>query len=428
MFRRALVIGLFFAVNVAGTDSARAQSNVVEGVQASGSIYRICTPPPNRYNGVLVVYAHGFQDATQPVQIPEDQLTFGDVSLPDLATSLGFGFATNSYSKTGLAVLQGMADLLDLVSIYEDTVGKPDKIYLIGISEGGLIATLLMEQHPDVFVGGISACGIVGNFREQLKFLGDARATFEYYFPQLIPGDPLRPDPDLMAAWNGPDGYFETIVRPELTASENAAKFNEWARVARLQFDPVDRPATMLESARILLSFNVVNLNDSTDVLGGMPFENRLTWYTGASNPIALNAGVPRVTASPQALTEMRRYNTSGRLSRPLMTMHTTRDQLVPYWQETLYTVKNLPSQSYGRFRLNFPVERYGHCNFTVIEALGTFATLLACNNDLHLLIDGLEGLKTQGAQPVAWPLQEEILMNGPGWRIRIPERQSRKR
>ncbi len=428
MSHREFLMSIILAVTVVWTASASAQSTCVEGVQSSGSLYRICTPPAQKYNGVLLIYAHGFQEATQPVQIPEDQLGFGSVYLPDLATSLGFGFATNSYSKTGLAVLQGMADILDLVSIYEDTVGKPDKVYLIGISEGGLIVTLLVEQYPNVFVGGLSACGLVGNFREQIKYLGDARATFEYYFPQLIPGDPLHPDPDLIAAWNGPSGYFETIVQPELMAPENAAKFREWVRVARLPVDPADREATMLSSARFVLSYNVINLNDAADVLGGFPYENRLTWYTGASNPLALNAAVPRVSADPSALAEMRRYNTSGNLDRPLMTMHTELDPLVPYWHEPLYTLKNLPSQSYGRHRLNLPVNRYGHCNFTLPEAMGMFATLLAYNGDLPLLIDGLDGLKARGASPISWPLEEDILPGGPAWRLPLPGRQSRKR
>jgi len=429
MSSRAVLTGLFLAVSFVLTGSAHAQATVVEGVQTSGSLYRICTPPADKYNKVLIVYAHGFQNATDPVRIPEEQLAFGDVSLPNLATSLGFGFATNSYSKTGLAVRQGIEDLLDLISIYERDIGKPNKVYIIGISEGGLIATLLVEQHPEVFVGGLSACGLVGSFREQIRYLGDARATFEYYFPQLIPGDPLHPDPDLIASWDGPEGYFETIVLPELTAPENAAKFAEWVRVAKLPFDPANRATTMLDSARYVLSYNVMNLNDATETLGGFPYDNRLTWYAGASNPLALNLMVPRVSADPQALTEMRlRYTTTGKLERPLMTMHTELDPLVPYWHEPLYTLKNLPSQSYGKYRLNLPVNRYGHCNFMLPEALGTFATLLAYNNDLHLLIDGLERQQASGAKPIAWPLQEETIAGGPGWQFRLPVQQSRRK
>lgn len=403
---RALTTGLVLTLSVAPSDAIGAPQ-IIEGVQASGSLYRIATPPVEKYNNVLILYAHGFQDATQPVQIPEDQLAFDNISLAELATSLGFGFATNSYSKTGLAVLQGMADLLDLVSIYETTIGKPEKIYLIGISEGGLIATLLMEQHPDVFVGGFSGCGIVGDFPAQIKYLGDARATFEYYFPQLIPGDPLRPSPELIASWYGPNGFYETTVQPALKAPGNAGKVSEWVRVAKLPLDPANPTATMLDSVEFVLSYNVTNLKDATDTLGGMPFENRRTWYTGATNPLALNLAVPRVAADPAALTEMRRYTTTGKLDRPLMTLHTELDPLVPYWHEPLYTLKNLPSNSYGTKRLNFPVSRYGHCNFTVVEALSTFATLLAYNDDLHLLIDGIKGLKTTGATPIAWPLVE---------------------
>ncbi len=95
-----------------------------DGVQSSGSIYRICMPAPDAYNGILVIWAHGFQDAGTPVQIPEDQLCIGDFCIPEVVNGLGFGFATNSYSKTGLAVVEGRADILDLVDIYTAQKGR----------------------------------------------------------------------------------------------------------------------------------------------------------------------------------------------------------------------------------------------------------------------------------------------------------------
>ena len=52
--------------------------------QGSGSIYRICMPVGIPYNGKLVIWAHGFQDAGTPIGIPEDQLSFGDLSIPDV--------------------------------------------------------------------------------------------------------------------------------------------------------------------------------------------------------------------------------------------------------------------------------------------------------------------------------------------------------
>ena len=58
---------------------ARSQASGCEpdGTQASGSIYRICMPATG-YNGMLVIWAHGFQDAGTPVSIPEDQLCQND--------------------------------------------------------------------------------------------------------------------------------------------------------------------------------------------------------------------------------------------------------------------------------------------------------------------------------------------------------------
>ena len=64
----------------------------------------------------------------------------------------------------------------------------PSKVYLVGASEGGIITALSVEQSPSVFSAGLAACGPLGNFPYQINYFGDARATFEYFFPGLIPG------------------------------------------------------------------------------------------------------------------------------------------------------------------------------------------------------------------------------------------------
>ena len=138
MRRLVFVMFVFLAV-LPGEASAACDP---DAIQDSGSIYRICMPPAARYNGMLVIWAHGFQDAGSPVEIPEDQLCTPDLCLPDVINALGFGFATNSYSKTGLAILQGKADILDLVNIYSAQKGAPAKVFLVGASEGGIITAV----------------------------------------------------------------------------------------------------------------------------------------------------------------------------------------------------------------------------------------------------------------------------------------------
>jgi pimeloyl-ACP methyl ester carboxylesterase len=354
-------------------------------MQNSGSHYCIRMPVTTPYNGRLVIWAHGFQDAGTPVGIPLDQLCFDGVCTPDLLTSMGFAFATNSYRKTGLAVLEGVDDILDLVDIFIRDYGNPIKIYIVGASEGGLITTLLTEGYPDDFDAGLALCGPIGDFPYQINYLGDARATFEYFFPNRIPGygifnrisTPIDPD-----NW---DAYFEDIIKPLLIS--NPGKTQQWVSVAKLPYDNQNPIETILLSAKDVLRYAVLNLRDAAVTLGGFPYENRWKWYSGSSNDWRLNWRVKRFRANPAAVTEMKtNYNTSGDLDSPLITMHTTLDQQVPYLHEFFYNLKTIGSGSFLSQHLNIPIDRYGHCQFTVEEALAGFALMLLYSGDLQML------------------------------------------
>jgi hypothetical protein len=57
--------------------------------------------------------------------------------------------------------------------------------------------------------------------------------------------------------------------------------------------------------------------------------------------------------------------------------MHTTGDEIVPYWHAQLYGVKTLLSGAVLKRHINLRIERYGHCNFTAAESLAAFGTML---------------------------------------------------
>lgn len=361
---------------------AQAQSTCdPDGTQSSGSKYRICMPPAAQYNGNLVIWAHGFQDAGTPVSIPQDQLCLSGLCVNDIANALGFGFATNSYSKTGLAVLQGAADILDLVNIYAAQKGRPGKVYLVGASEGGLITTLNLEKRPDVFSAGLALCGPIGSFPLQINYFGDARATFEYFFPGLIPGDPFNPSPTLAANWYG---FYQTNVKGVVMSAANRARLNQWVAVASLPYDGANYEASVEQSVYDVLRYSVVNLTDAASTLGGFPFDNVGRWYSGSNDDIALNSGVLRKSADQAAITEMTtRYDTSGSLQRPLVTMHTTADQQVPYLQNQIYTFKTLFAGSLLTRHFPFAIPRYEHCNFTAEELIVGFIVMLILDGSL---------------------------------------------
>jgi hypothetical protein len=346
-----------------------------DGLQASGSIYRICLPPAAQYNGDLIIWAHGFQDAGTPVSIPEDQLNFDGILLNEIVNLLGFGFATNSYSKTGLAVQQGMDDILDLVNIYTAQHGAPQRVFLTGASEGGIITTLLVEQNPAIFTAGLATCGPIGSFPYQINYFGDARVTFEVFFPGLIPGDMFDPPQAIVDDWAN---YYETEVKPVVFDPVNQNKLDQWVSVARLPFDAADYLNTVAISVQDVLRYNVVNSADATATLGGFPYFNSNRVYTGTANDTLFNQLVQRFAADPVAIQEMQNsYNTSGQLDIPLVTMHTTRDQQVPYRHQQIYTVKTLASGDLGSNHIPITVDRYEHCNFNLTEIITALFLML---------------------------------------------------
>lgn len=348
---------------------AQSSSNCLpDGVQSDGAAYRICMPT-GQWNGGLLIFAHGYVAVDEPLGIPEDQLVLPDgTSIPGLINSLGYAFAVSGYSVNGLAILQGIADSADLVNIFTTTVGQPKTVLIGGPSEGGLVTTLSVERYPNVYAGGLAACGPIGDFPAEVNYLGNFRVVFDYFFPNIIPGSPIAVPPDVMANW---DSVYLPLVEAAVSADpDGTAQLLKVTGAA-----PGPDSETMLETVENVLWYSVFSTDDAETKLGGQPFDNSHKIYTGSSNDFLLNLLVPRFTADSAALTAMTNYNTTGQLTKPLVTMHTLSDPIIPYWNETLYTLKTL-SAGTTALRTNFPIQAYGHCNFTGSQTLVSFVTL----------------------------------------------------
>jgi pimeloyl-ACP methyl ester carboxylesterase len=354
--------------------------NCENGTQWGGARYRICLPEGS-WNRDLVIYAHGYVSPFDPIAIPEDQLVLPDgTSIPGIINQLGFAFATTSYSKNGLAVLPGIADVVDLAEIFREKYPETRRIYLVGVSEGALITTLAVERYPQSFSGGFALCGPVGDFRRQINYWGDFRVVFDYFFPGVIPGSPVAIPAVVIDNW-------ETSTAPAVLAAIHSRPHatQQLLRVTKAPTDPLD-PATIDETVLGLLWYNVFATNDGVATLGGHPFDNQTRIYWGSDNDLLLNWRIKRFRADASALAEISaHYQTSGRLKIPLVTMHTTGDPIVPYWHETLYLGKVLAGNS-GLLHTNIPIFRYGHCNFKASEALAGFALLVLKASGMELL------------------------------------------
>lgn len=346
--------------------TARAQATpgpCEPGVLPGGALSLICVPSLG-WNGQLVVYAHGYVAPGLPLDFYQLSTPDG-TSLPLLVQSLGFAFATTSYRQNGLAILEGANDIEQLVTAFSVSHPAPTRTHVAGVSEGGLVATLLAERAPETFSSALAACGPIGSFRLQLQYLGDFRVLFDYFFPGVIPGSPIDVPPQVMANWTS---VYVPAIAGALAA--NPGRAMELMRVSRAAYDP-SNPATVVSTTVNALWYNVFGTNDAVLKLGGNPYGNRLTWYFGSRNDLRLNLQVRRFSASATAVAALRAYDTSGDLHIPLVTLHTTADEIVPFWHELLYLPK-LDLFERGRF-IPIPVTTYGHCNFTTNQLAASF-------------------------------------------------------
>lgn len=328
----------------------------------SGGYALICMPPANLWNGQLIVFAHGYVPPTTKDPVFANLELADGTSIPQVAMGLGFAFATTTYRQNGLAILEGVNDIRELVAAIPAVVPT----HLVGVSEGGLVATLLAERWPELFRSAVAACAPIGSFRAQIDSVGDFRVLFDYFFPNVKLGSPIAIDPAVIAAWP----LLATQTIPNALAANPAAAL-ELMKVSRAAYDPAD-PSTIVRTTVNMLTYNILGANDAAAKLGGNPFGNRLRWYFGSSNDLKLNLSVKRFTASATARAALDQYETNGNLSIPLVTVHTTRDEVIPFWHELLYLPKVDLSQR-GRF-LPIPVARYGHCNLSVNEVVAALA------------------------------------------------------
>lgn len=339
------------------------------GTQPSGALYQICMPTGLPWNGELVVYAHGYVSPTAPLAISHEAA----FALAALGQT-GRAFATTSYRSNGLAVLDAMEDLRELVGIFTVEQGAPARIYLVGASLGGLIATLAVEREPETYDGALAMCGPYGSLAAEMDYLGDFRVVFDYLFPELLPPSAVSIPGWLMESWAS---HYETTVRPVVEDAGSAALVTELLAVTGGAFDP-DDPATRQSTVAGVLWYNVFATNEAAARLGGQSFDNESRVYQGSTRDDALNAGVARFSADPVARAELvERYETTGRLERPLVTIHTTGDQIVPYWHASRYAEK-VAAQGQGHLYDHFRVERYGHCTVEPVELQGAFDRLVA--------------------------------------------------
>ncbi len=341
--------------------------------------YRIDIPA--NWNHALVVFFHGYAEgpftyrATGPLT---------DQTQPIF--DRGYAIIQSGYSTPGWALAEAYPETEQLRAYFlrryeQPATGKKAarqvETIVAGASMGGALVVAELELNPKPFAGGLDLCGSVGptDLAFQRRFAW--RAAFDFYFPGVLPT--LVPSP--------PDFQESRGLRQRVT---DALRNNPLAATSLRNLTALH---TDRELADNMVYFTYV-IADMQRRAGGNPFDNRDFLYVGTSptastSDNALNDGVHRYAADPRARDYLiHHYTPSGRLSHPMLALHTIYDPRIPANTLSVYN-EQVAIAGFSQNLVQQYVHRDGHCTFTAEEIGRTFDELTTWIHTGHRPIPG---------------------------------------
>ena len=355
--RTLTLVAFLTTIGALAGPTGAAEPNVETG-SINGAAFRIEVPAG--WNRSLVMYCHGYRIPGAPVD-PEGPpaKAFREVFL-----GRGFALAESEYSGRGWAVKEGVEDTEALRRYFGSRYGAPRETYVTGHSMGGVITVATVERYPELYAGAMPLCGPLSpalDFFEDRVF--DMLVVFEHYFPGSV-ASPVDVPADFQMGPAAEKAKAAVASKPETAAM--------FAR--RYQLKVADLPG--------VLAFWQVIMRELVERADGNPFDNRNTIYAGFDDDLAVNRGVKRYAASPEAVAYLRRYYTpTGRPSRPVLTVQTVYDQLVTARDVSYYDVLTAIAGQQDLFVQKF-VQADGHCNIAPPRVGAAFDELLGWLRD----------------------------------------------
>ncbi len=348
---------------------------------------------PANWNGTLLVYTYGYAEA-----MPQLPIT----PAPELETTLltrGFALAVSHaaggvpmppFAEAGWNIKERIQNTAALTAAFRGIVGNPTQTIIWGKSMGGLTTIGLIEKFPGLYDGAVPLCapgaGSPLNSDLRLDMLIAYSVAFGWNNQWGTPGD-LRPDLNFM-----------TDVYPHLLQQLTPSKRGLWEffRLANhLPDDPSFYGPANFRVQTVWLAF--ATLPDINRRAGGHAVENigrvytltdnekayLLNMYGVDSEPMLAAMNAQTIYASdPNARNYLEHYyDPTGLITRPVITLHTTKDAAAIPNNESVYLAK---VTEHGKANLLLQAYSLGdgtantHCTFTPAQYLAGIDAMMS--------------------------------------------------
>ena len=323
------------------------------GMLGPGAQYVI--DKPASWNGMLIVWAHGYIAPDDPIQVPN----LG--ALGQFFLSQGFALAASSFSENGYAVAEGSRQTHQLAMLFSDLVAEPDRRFLVGVSLGSIISLKILETLSHTYDGALLVSTLGGGSDDEVRYLADVWVLFDKFFPDASL-------PPLFGERPGPFPQAQLVGL--ITDPDNAQRFQLFLAFARERSLPFASGPEAVQATLTALGFAWIGALDFLDrTHGHVLVDNSETVYTapGVPQPIVddVNATVDRFTSTLDAEAYLRKYyEPDGDPQIPVITLHDERDPLVPIFHEDLYRIL-VQLHDPGLLR-QYSVDAFGHVSPTL--------------------------------------------------------------
>jgi len=367
-----------------------------------GARYRV--EMPDRWNGTLVLYSHGYYPPGLP--LPE---AVALSTRPETETWLlanGYAVAASNYRDDGrgFEVAEAVEDQFKLLDWFGANIGRPKRTVTSGLSMGGGVSIQLDERQPQRFDGVVTQCAaydINGTFNTALDALFTVKTLLGTPDMELVhPSDPEAATNALLAAMVAARQTPEGQARLALAGAIGGV--HDWGGA----FVPkptelgerLSQQFTWLSSAH-LYGYGPFGRADVEARAGGNPSWNfgidyRRQLARSPQRDLAIQAyaaapgtdleadldalaGARRILPDPQAVAYMyRNVVPRGTTPDPVLAIHTTHDGGALTEQQSWLADAVRRNGDPARLRQVY-VFRGSHCTFNAAEEITALRALL---------------------------------------------------